>query len=711
MVSDKENGTTRKTTRRKIAIACEGCRQRKRRCDGAQPVCGICRKRNVACVYSRRYTKTLANAENVKNLEGRLGILQDDESKPLGMIRSSSITSKNNSNNNELGNQDLITCSRTNSLSASHDYLYSSDSHQGSNQGLKNPNASPVQNFKATFRFKNEDLTSDAMGAGSKTAPHKTGDKSFYGRSAAMSLMEELFASIDAEPLPSFGSELMKSNTYKMSRSEKEKSSISLSRIVVPPRRVADDYIKTYFEFTYPLYPFIHKPTFMSAYKEIWSRDTNNCELDELFYCILNIIFAFGCHLSPLEKDIEGNEMTNVYFERSQDLLKFHLMDTGSLLLVQALLLTGQFLQATIRLEGCWNIVGLTIRIAQGLGLHMERNTLSQRSYIEQEVEKRLWHGCLLMDKIVSLTFGRPLMVVEDNVSDMPIFIDDEYVTDTAINYPQIEKPSVLSFFSQTLKLYNILADILKSFYSDPFPEYVDLFPNIFSFQKRLYVFQDKIPNHIKYDCSLHESPYQHQSIVLQIRCLHLKIMLYRPVLLPRNKDQVYSGINNMELYVSTRRAISKLCVDSAMELIDVIKRFKSTELTLLPSSWYNVFYIYTAALILLAAKLQPDLEDNLDKTAFELSWTNALKLLASYESQSKSATRCLKVLEVMDCKIKLTIEKRSKKMLEDHQPNENVSTSSQSEAPSDFLYSLMYDTEGPFGSPFFYNNRFDSAL
>lgn len=119
----------------------------------------------------------------------------------------------------------------------------------------------------------------------------------------------------------------------------------------------------------------------------------------------------------------------------------------------------------------------------------------------------------------------------------------------------------------------------------------MDLLISIFKFQESLYDFQDNIPTHIKFGHGLLESPYQRQSIVLHIRYLHLKIMLYRPVLFPKNRDQVSnSGINRTELYMSSQRSISALCVDTAMELISMISRYRSADITLLPAIWYNVF-------------------------------------------------------------------------------------------------------------------------
>jgi hypothetical protein len=43
--------TKRQAVRKRAPLACEECRMRKRRCDGAVPACGGCTKRLSSCVY------------------------------------------------------------------------------------------------------------------------------------------------------------------------------------------------------------------------------------------------------------------------------------------------------------------------------------------------------------------------------------------------------------------------------------------------------------------------------------------------------------------------------------------------------------------------------------------------------------------------------------------------------------------------------------
>ncbi|KAK6205243.1 fungal-specific transcription factor domain-containing protein [Scheffersomyces amazonensis] len=602
----------------------------------------------------------------------------------------SAISSNNevNTTNNGIGNNNIHSNNSSSNLN-------------GNGNGNGNDNGNGANNKNANFK---DDDTTDAMGAGSASGRKK--DKGFYGRSAAISFMKELSSVVDENTREDEENESERSYRYTMSRNDKS-ATTRKADIVVPPRSVADKYVNNYFEYAYTLYPFVHRPTFMKGYEEIWSSESGTNEVDELFYSILNIIFAFGCRLTPEGEQHESTSNADLYFERSQELLRFHLMDTGSVLLVQALLLTGQFLQATTRSAGCWNILGLSIRIAQGLGLHSDLNLIQTKSYIEKEIRKRLWHGCLLMDRIVSMTLGRPLMVTDDHKSELPATVDDEYITDEAILYSPVGQPSVLSFFSETVKLYDILSEILQTFYNDE-PDYVDLFLHIFKFEEKLSRFHENIPDHIKYGIEMKEKPYERQSIVLHIRYLHLKIMLYRPALFPKKRGRT----NSSELYSSAQKSVSLVCVETAIELINLINKFRSRDIFLLPAHWYNVFYIYTAETVLLAAKLQPTLPNEINVDVFTTTWSMGLDILASYKLQTDSAARCLKVLEMMGEKVNLAGRKIARNHFDPVQSAASSSTSSSpSQVPTDVLYSLLYDTAGPFGGPFFYRDDMERYL
>lgn len=82
---------------------------------------------------------------------------------------------------------------------------------------------------------------------------------------------------------------------------------------------------------------------------------------------------------------------------------------------VQYLLLTGQYLQGTQRSMEVWAVHGLAVKGALQLGLH-STTAASRFSPLDQEFRKRTWYGCVVLDRTLSMTFGRPAAIPEDYI-------------------------------------------------------------------------------------------------------------------------------------------------------------------------------------------------------------------------------------------------------------------------------------------------------
>lgn len=80
----------------------------------------------------------------------------------------------------------------------------------------------------------------------------------------------------------------------------------------------------------------------------------------------------------------------------------FHELDAPSLSVVQLLLLTGIYLQSTRFSYRCLNTIGLALRVAQGLGLHVDKCTSPFESQKQREMRRRVWYICVMMDSYVS---------------------------------------------------------------------------------------------------------------------------------------------------------------------------------------------------------------------------------------------------------------------------------------------------------------------
>ena len=85
---------------------------------------------------------------------------------------------------------------------------------------------------------------------------------------------------------------------------------------------------------------------------------------------------------------------------RAQDLLPLSPWHPASVELVQYLLLTSQYLQSTNHPHQTWMVVGSAIRTAQSVGLHLVETSAAQELE-DRELLRRIWYGCVLMDRYV----------------------------------------------------------------------------------------------------------------------------------------------------------------------------------------------------------------------------------------------------------------------------------------------------------------------
>jgi hypothetical protein len=167
---------------------------------------------------------------------------------------------------------------------------------------------------------------------------------------------------------------------------------------VLPPRGLADEMMNTYWNQAYPLYPFLLPRRFMQFYHRLWEGKKGEIA-DRMTYCIINLVFAISCQITKREAPADKAAAAEVFCRRATHLLQVNLIGRASLELIQALLLMGQFHQSTEWPHRCWVVIGLAIRISQGLGLHLPRTTESILQQEERELARRLWHGCVFMDR------------------------------------------------------------------------------------------------------------------------------------------------------------------------------------------------------------------------------------------------------------------------------------------------------------------------
>lgn len=230
----------------------------------------------------------------------------------------------------------------------------------------------------------------------------------FFGGSSAASFMRQIRTAVDKRIAPpeKQASEAVSANTPSsstlMTSRSREDNHSRMANYVLPPRKTADRLMDVYWLAVFPLYPLLNRSQMNAEYANIWSGE--NVDDDEnMLMCMVNVIFALSCQLAEFIKPEERESSSEVFFSRAKELLHFSLWQSGSVRLIQCLLLMGQYLQSTDSAHQCWSVVGLAIRNAQSLGLHLPQTTSQLQSFHEQQLARKIWHGCVLMDRYESL--------------------------------------------------------------------------------------------------------------------------------------------------------------------------------------------------------------------------------------------------------------------------------------------------------------------
>lgn len=353
----------RVTKRSKTPLACASCRRHKIKCDGIHPVCGNCSKRGRTqerCVW--------------KHVDGRL----EKAAEPASFIRQLE--------------------QRVRQL----------ESRAQSNSHLVQPIPEMVGLDPAEILASPGGIS--AMEAAVTDAPQNEGHISSASAAGFMNIIRR---AVDPGSAVSnlVGNDKTPPAQGMTSLSASRKPSMSY---VLPPRSDAERLATAYWDYVHPLYPFLYQPSFTKMFVGLWTGEsvseassplTETTEADRV--CLVNLVLALACQYydSPTDSQdlTEGPKSGAIFFDRARRIFQYDVSDgTGqSLQVVQILLLMAQYLNSIGSPQRSWEAIGVAIRTCQRLGLH-RGTTTSQRVLpdpVEREMVKRVWHGCLMLER------------------------------------------------------------------------------------------------------------------------------------------------------------------------------------------------------------------------------------------------------------------------------------------------------------------------
>ncbi|KAL4813079.1 fungal-specific transcription factor domain-containing protein [Aspergillus spinulosporus] len=508
---------------------------------------------------------------------------------------------------------------------------------------------------------------------GLTTRPLGDGDKSqeaFFGDSSAIAFIQRLQETIKSGG-PSLRPSAASDNTQRTFIGNHTRS-MDISMDLLPPRALADHLVDCYFTKIHTLYPFVHKEAFLSLYQQLWTpggsigtRTNTGLGLGDptvsarTFYYGLNIVFAHGCQFSEI-MGAERQTTSEAFFLRCKPALDVDHLERGDLALVQVLLFIAHYLQGSQTPNRCWHVIGTACRLAQGLGLHATVGD-EHRSFAQKQMRRRVWHGCRMLDLATSTMLGRPEMTSQYSLVPLPEAVDDCYLSGQAAVCQQ--PPGTFSrveWFVATLKLHELLRKTHNTLYEDDTEHHcrssaekkaqsTQQLQLITQIELDLDEFRVNVPKPLSWEVMGHDQPdpLLREKCLLKARFLYLRLLAYRPALSQslgkvrgEKRDEsepsepLVSGI-----YANLTFNCSVLCVQTAIELISLVHETCHTDLA---SVWfYNLFYTFTAGLVLILAEFHSGAVKAVTCEALDAAWERCQWVLNYLGAYSVVAERC----------------------------------------------------------------------
>ncbi|KAJ5746938.1 uncharacterized protein N7511_008634 [Penicillium nucicola] len=449
------------------------------------------------------------------------------------------------------------------------------------------------------------------------------------------------------------------------------------SQFAIPPRKVADDMLASYWDYVDTTYPWLDRPSIERAYLTLWTQDGEVPMNERALHCILNLMFAASCVASQGQSLLSRYESSGVFFDRAQQLMSCELTSIYNFEIIQILLLTAVYLQHERVPQKCFRNIGMAIHIAQELGLHLPETTEAISNPHERDLARQVWNGCIIMDRIASMTFGCVLKISQDVAKqglDSLVLNPPELVSDSKTS----TLPCKIDFYISFCRLHYIIGEVLETFYISTSARNgsfsnktltgfglasslsLDKFATLFRLELDLNNWAGSLHPFFQLPSDTADlTPTKHftrQANVLRARYLCVRLLLFRPFLLqiqqhdPDASPQT-SLYRDEQLLPHVVSQCQIHCFKAASDIIEFIVRNlpERTHAYILPSNWYTVSYVYMAVTVLLAAKMSPRIIEYFSRARLDGLLRQARDILKSYEQHTTLASRCTSVLGLIE--------------------------------------------------------------
>ncbi|KAL6790328.1 fungal-specific transcription factor domain-containing protein [Trichoderma sp. SZMC 28013] len=393
-----------------------------------------------------------------------------------------------------------------------------------------------------------------------------------------------------------------------------------------------DGYIDDYFSLYHRSYPIVHEATFRAQFMEIIPRPSGNA-----WQVLLYVVAALGAWSTATQR----SDVHTGLFEAAKARFSIDLLETGNLVLVQALTLMSNYAQMGNKPNSSYNYYGLARRIAMGIGLHKEFSAW-QLNPLVVEMRRRVWWCLYVFDVGSIITFSRPFDFPQSGVDvELPINVHDTDLTiSTTQRPPPADTTTVYSHLRAQCSFHMATCNIYERMISNTFPTAKEMTTLD---DMSIFPWLNSLPHYFQ-PHAIQPPKYAFCHATLQWRYRNLRILAYRPFLVRRAMSGSDWGQDqdNSDDLESIDIAFQR-CLDASRESVELISSFWFNNSQTMMASWYGLYFLFQAVLIpivCLRNNPQSDLAG-----AWRDQIRESIRVLESMMRLNPTASRCLRVV------------------------------------------------------------------
>ncbi|KAK4166276.1 hypothetical protein QBC43DRAFT_314364 [Cladorrhinum sp. PSN259] len=444
--------------RRRPAVSCILCRQRKIRCNRESPCNNCLRSKNAECVYRDTSKADLPPPAKANNHSGQPSPPRDQKLTEKSTSSTDSFTNKTHSD-----------------LGFHHDASAAFLNAPASGTSASSPSShfEVTSNAVAgTFHFQHQ---STQIGlhqpATSRSASHKT---RLFGQSHwinAVALLRDMFDVLEPhmvdESSKAFNGLKRCKQLAKTIKQHRAPPWPCLPTSELPVKSVADQLVECYLRTVEPFYRILHIPSFRNDYEALWSSPT--VTPDTSFLIQVKLVLAIGAATYDSTFSLRAQALRWVY-EAQTFLSAPDFKHRLGIQFIQSNCLLMFAREATgVGEDMIWTSIGSLVRTAMYMGLHRgSANLPPTMTLLAKETRLRLWNTILeLVVHSSMVSGGDPLVDLDIFDTEAPGNFDDHELTNvdasSAGNEGRFTQTSVAIALRKTLPQRLAIAKFLNA--------------------------------------------------------------------------------------------------------------------------------------------------------------------------------------------------------------------------------------------------------